>query len=191
MIYVEQEFQQMRKLKEIPNSTRRSRSYLSEKSESSNANQAGSISAATPAASIANRQSTADYVAQIRAKTELEEIVESRWRYSDFLVRIHEMTMEFRSDMTGTIQVKKGPQTVVDTQITFKVVSERNKNELWPTIHITLSDESTVNASITIHREEAWLHSPSANGQVAEEVARFFNMRNRFKRQPLDPASAK
>jgi len=45
MIYVEQEFQQMLKLKEIPYSSRRSQSYLSEKKESSNANQAGSISA--------------------------------------------------------------------------------------------------------------------------------------------------
>jgi hypothetical protein len=191
MIYVEQEFQQMLELKEIPYSTRRSQSYLPEKNEFSIANQAGSISAATPAASIANRQSTADYVAQIRAKRDLEEIVGSRWRhFSNFRIREgEEMIIEFRSDMTGTIQVKLGPQTVVDTQMTFEVVSERIKS--WSTLHITSSDQSTANASIVVNGDHARFHSPSANGQFAEEIARFFEIGNRFERQPLDPANAK
>ena len=146
MIYVEQEFQQMLKLREIPYSSRRSRSYLSEKKESSNANQAGSISAATPAASIANRQSTADYVAQMRAKAELEEIVGSRWRFfsdrrfgkDESLGVYEEMIIEFRSDMTGTIQGKFDARTVVDTQMTYEVVTQQ-RGQLGHTLHIRLS----------------------------------------------------
>ncbi len=188
MINVEQEFQQMLKLREIPYSSRRSQSYLSEKKESSNANQAGSISAATPAASI----STADYIIQMRqmrVKTDLEEIVGSRWRYfSDSLVRVDEMSIEFRSDMTGTIQVKKGfrekdPQTVIDTQITFELVFEPYRSAT--ALHITFSDRSTINAIWSVEEGEARFFSLRANGQLAEEVARFFVYRNRFKRQPL------
>lgn len=99
------------------------------------------------------------------------------------------MIIEFRSDMTGTIQVKLGPQTVVDTQMTFEVVSERIKS--WSTLHITSSDQSTANASIVVNGDHARFHSPSANGQFAEEIARFFEIGNRFERQPLDPANAK
>lgn len=194
MINVEQEFQQMLKLREIPYSSRRSQTYLSEKKESSNAIQAGSISAATPAASI----STADYIAQMRqmrVKTDLEEIVGSRWRYfSDFPVRVDEMIIEFRSDMTGTIQVKKefrekDPQTVIDTQITFELVYEPYRGAT--ALHITLSDRSTINAILSVEEGEARFFSLRANGPLAEKVARFFVYRNRFKRQQLNPASAK
>lgn len=177
LIYVEQEFQQMLELKEIPFSNRRSQSYLSEKNESSNA----------------NRQSTEDYVAKIRAERQLEEILGSRWRhfsefgFGDGKHRGEEVIIEFRSDKTGTIQIKFGPQTVVDTDMTFEVVPERDK--WWPTLHITLSDESTVIVGIIASEEHAHFHSPSANGQLAEKIARFF--KHGFERQPLDPANAK
>lgn len=99
------------------------------------------------------------------------------------------MIIEFRSDKTGTIQVKFGPQTVVDTQMTFEVVSERDK--WWSTLHITLSNESEIHARIIVSGDTAKIFSSSANGPLAEKIAHFFHWAHPFKRQPMDPASAK